>query len=96
MATGQSRTLDDQEKMIVKALIRDPAAQRQTKSVSSQACRRRLLRRKRKKLEEDGLLALLTARLDMQETGTSTFGARTSLRHQIPYRDHRQTNRGRD
>ena len=71
---GTSRTLDDQEKMIVKTLIRDPRlSDNQIGKLTGVPTP--TVRRKRKKLEEEGLLNYFCA-LDMQETGTSTFGAR--------------------
>jgi len=69
-----ARALDDQEKSIVKALIRDPRlSDNQIGKLTGVPTPS--VRRKRKRLEEDGLLAYYCA-LDMQETGTSTFGAR--------------------
>jgi DNA-binding Lrp family transcriptional regulator len=75
MDNGQSqRCLDDQEKMIVKALIRDPrVSDNQVGKLTGVPTP--TVRRKRKKLEEGGLLSYYAA-LDMQESGTSTFGAR--------------------
>jgi DNA-binding Lrp family transcriptional regulator len=71
---GATHTLDDQEKMIVKALIRDPRlSDNQIGKLTGVPTP--TVRRKRKKLESDGLLSYFCA-LDMQETGTSTFGAR--------------------
>lgn len=69
-----SRALDDQEVMIIKALIRDPRQSDHgiSKLTSVPAP---TVRRKRMKLEQEGLLSFFTA-LDMQETGTGTFGAR--------------------
>ena len=68
------RTLDDQEKMIVRELVRDPRLSDnqigKLTGVPSPS-----VRRKRKKLEEEGLLNYFAA-LDMQETGTGTFGSR--------------------
>lgn len=68
------RSLDEQEKMIVRALIRDP---RQSDNAIGQktGVPTPTVRRKRKKLEEEGLLSYFAA-LDMQETGTGAFGAR--------------------
>lgn len=72
---GQSqRCLDDQEKMIVKALIRDPRLS-DNHIGKLTGVPTPTVRRKRKKLEEEGLLSYFAA-LDMQETGTSTFSAR--------------------
>ena len=68
------RTLDDQEKMIVKALVRDPRlSDNQIGKLTGVPTPS--VRRKRKKLEEEGLLNYFAA-LDMQETGTGTFSAR--------------------
>ena len=68
------RILDDQEKLIVKALIRDPRlSDNQVGKLTGVPTPS--VRRKRKKLEEEGLLAYFAA-LDMQESGTGTFGAR--------------------
>ena len=68
------RTLDDQEKMIVKALVRDPRlSDNQIGKLTGVPTPS--VRRKRKKLEEEGLLNYFAA-LDMQETGTGTFGSR--------------------
>ena len=68
------RGLDDQEKLIVKTLIRDPRlSDNQIGKLTGVPTP--TVRRKRKKLEADGLLSYFCA-LDMQESGTSTFGAR--------------------
>ena len=68
------RILDDQEKLIVKALIRDPRlSDNQVGKLTGVPTPS--VRRKRKKLEEEGLLSYFAA-LDMQESGTGTFGAR--------------------
>jgi len=68
------RCLDDQEKMIVKTLIRDPrVSDNQIGKLTGVPTP--TVRRKRKKLEEQGLLSYYAA-LDMQESGTSAFGAR--------------------
>jgi len=65
---------DDQERAILKALIRDP---RQSDNYISKVTGvpTPTVRRKRKRLEDDGLLNYFAA-IDMQETGTGTFGAR--------------------
>jgi DNA-binding Lrp family transcriptional regulator len=68
------RRLDDQEKHIIKALIRDPRLS-DNQIGKFTGVPTPTVRRKRKKLEEEGLLRYFTA-LDMQETGTGTFGAR--------------------
>src|SRR5437667_12004489 len=68
------RILDDQEKLIVKALIRDPRlSDNQIGKLTGVPTP--TVRRKRKKLEADGLLSYFCA-LDMQESGTNTFGTR--------------------
>ena len=68
------RTLDDQERAILKALIRDP---RQSDNHISKitGVPTPTVRRKRKRLEDEGLLSYF-ATIDMQETGTGTFNAR--------------------
>jgi DNA-binding Lrp family transcriptional regulator len=68
------RTFDEQERAILKALIRDP---RQSDNYISKitGVPTPSVRRKRKRLEEDGLLSYFAA-IDMQETGTGTFSAR--------------------
>jgi len=65
---------DDQERAILKALIRDP---RQSDNYISKVTGvpTPTVRRKRKRLEDEGLLNYFAA-IDMQETGTATFGAR--------------------
>jgi DNA-binding Lrp family transcriptional regulator len=65
---------DDQERSILKALIRDP---RQSDNYISKVTGvpTPTVRRKRKRLEDEGLLNYFAA-IDMQETGTGTFGAR--------------------
>src|ERR1043166_7897791 len=69
-----ARVLDDQERLIVKTLIRDPRlSDNQVGKLT--AVPTPSVRRKRKKLEEEGLLSYFAA-LDMQESGTGTFGAR--------------------
>jgi DNA-binding Lrp family transcriptional regulator len=68
------RCLDDQEKMIVKTLIYDPRlSDNQIGKLTGVPTP--TVRRKRKKLEEEGLLSYYAA-LDMQESGTRTFSAR--------------------
>src|SRR2546422_137419 len=68
------RSLDEQEKMIVRALIRDPR-QSDYQIGKHTGVPAPTVRRKRKKLEQEGLLSYFAA-LDMQESGTGTFGAR--------------------
>jgi DNA-binding Lrp family transcriptional regulator len=71
---GQPRVLDDQERMIVRALIRDPRlSDNQVGKLTGVPTP--TVRRKRAKLEEEGLLHYYCA-LDMQETGTGVFSAR--------------------
>jgi DNA-binding Lrp family transcriptional regulator len=70
----QPRGLDDQERVIVRALIRDPRLS------DNQVGKRTgvptpTVRRKRMKLEQQGLLSYFCA-LDMQESGTGCFSAR--------------------
>ena len=67
-------TFDDQERAILKALIRDP---RQSDNYISKitGVPTPTARRKRKRLEEEGLINYFAA-IDMQETGAGTFGAR--------------------
>jgi DNA-binding Lrp family transcriptional regulator len=68
------RILDDQEKLIVRALVRDPRlSDNQVGKLTGVPTPS--VRRKRKKLEAEGLLSYFAA-LDMQESGTGTFGAR--------------------
>jgi DNA-binding Lrp family transcriptional regulator len=68
------RAFDEQERAILKALIRDP---RQSDNHISKitGVPTPSVRRKRKRLEEEGLLSYFAA-IDMQETGTGTFSAR--------------------
>jgi DNA-binding Lrp family transcriptional regulator len=68
------RGLDDQERTILKALIRDP---RQSDNHISKitGVPTPTVRRKRNRLESEGLLSYFAA-LDMQEAGTGTFSAR--------------------
>lgn len=68
------RNLDEQEKKIVRALIRDPR-QSDYQIGKHTGVPAPTVRRKRMKLEQEGLLSYYVA-LDMQETGTGTFGAR--------------------
>lgn len=65
---------DEQERAVLKALIRNP---RQSDNHISKVTGvpTPSVRRKRKRLEDDGLLNYFAA-IDMQETGTGTFGAR--------------------
>ena len=67
-------TFDDQERAVLKALIRNP---RQSDNHISKVTGvpTPSVRRKRRRLEEDGLLNYFAA-IDMQETGTGTFSAR--------------------
>lgn len=68
------RTLDQQEIAILKALVRDPRVS--DNQIGTQTgVPTPTVRRKRKKLEDEGLLNYFAA-LDSQETGTGTFGAR--------------------
>jgi len=68
------RTFDEQERAILKALIRNP--RRNDNYISRiTGVPTPTVRRKRKRLEDDGLLNYFAA-IDMQETGTGTFGAR--------------------
>jgi len=68
------RIFDDQERAILKALIRNP--RRNDNYISRiTGVPTPTVRRKRKRLEDDGLLNYFAA-IDMQETGTGTFGAR--------------------
>lgn len=70
----QPRVLDEQERMIVRALIRDPRlSDNQIGRLTGVPTPS--VRRKRLKLEESGLLRYFCA-LDQQESGTGTFGAR--------------------
>jgi DNA-binding Lrp family transcriptional regulator len=66
--------LDEQEKIIVKALIRDPR-ESDNKIAQRTGVPAPTVRRKRIKLEQEGLLSYYT-NLDLQESGTGTFGAR--------------------
>jgi DNA-binding Lrp family transcriptional regulator len=68
------RTFDDQERAILKALIRDP---RQSDNYISKitGVPTPTVRRKRKRLEDEGLINYFAA-IDMQETGAGTFGSR--------------------
>jgi len=68
------RTLDDQERAVVKALIRDPRQSdnhiSKTTGVPTPS-----VRRKRHRMEDEGLLSYFAA-IDLQDTGTGTFSAR--------------------
>ena len=68
------RTFDEQERALLKALIRNP---RQSDNHISKVTGvpTPSVRRKRMRLEDEGLLNYFAA-IDMQETGTGTFGAR--------------------
>jgi DNA-binding Lrp family transcriptional regulator len=68
------RVIDEQERAIIKALIRDP---RQSNNYISKVTGvpTPTVRRKRQRLEDEGLLSYF-ATIDMQGTGTGTFGAR--------------------
>lgn len=68
------RSLDEQEKMIVRALIRDPR-ESDNKISKLTGVPTPTVRRKRKRLEEEGLLSYFAA-LQMQDEGTGTFSAR--------------------
>ena len=68
------RTLDDQERAILKTLIRDPR-QSDNRISKVTGVPTPTVRRKRHRLEDEGLLSYFAA-IDMQETGTGTFGAR--------------------
>jgi len=71
---GHSRGLDEQERMIVRALVRDSRlSDNQIGKLTGVPTP--TVRRKRKRLEAAGLLNYYCA-LDMQETGTGYFGAR--------------------
>jgi DNA-binding Lrp family transcriptional regulator len=68
------RPLDDQERAVVKALIRNP---RQSDNHISKVTGvpTPSVRRKRHRLEDEGLLSYFAA-IDLQDTGTGTFSAR--------------------
>jgi DNA-binding Lrp family transcriptional regulator len=68
------RTFDDQERAILKVLIRNPR-QRDNQISKITGVPTPTVRRKRKRLEDEGLLSYFAA-IDMQETGTGAFGAR--------------------
>jgi DNA-binding Lrp family transcriptional regulator len=68
------RAIDEQEKKIIRALIRDPR-QSDYQIGKHAGVPAPTVRRKRMKLEQEGLLSYFTA-IDSQETGTGTFGAR--------------------
>jgi len=68
------RNLDDQERSILKALIRDPR-QSDNHICKTTGVPTPTVRRKRHRLEDEGLLSYF-ATIDMQETGTGTFNAR--------------------
>ncbi|HTS18081.1 MAG TPA: winged helix-turn-helix transcriptional regulator [Verrucomicrobiae bacterium] len=68
------RTFDEQERAILKALIRNPR-QSDNHISTITGVPTPSVRRKRKRLEDEGLLNYFAA-IDMQETGTGTFGAR--------------------
>ncbi|MEI6084912.1 MAG: Lrp/AsnC family transcriptional regulator [Verrucomicrobiota bacterium] len=69
-----ARVLDDQERMIIRALIRDSRlSDNQVGKLTGVPTP--TVRRKRKKLEDEGLLNYFCA-LDMQESGTGNFSAR--------------------
>ena len=65
---------DEQERAVLKALIRNPR-QSDTHISKVTGVPTPSVRRKRKRLEDDGLLNYFAA-IDMQETGTGTFSAR--------------------
>lgn len=68
------RSLDEQEIAILKALIRDPRiSDNQIGKLTGVPTPS--VRRKRKKLETESLVSYFAA-LDLQETGTGTYGAR--------------------
>lgn len=70
----EKRLLDEQERLIVRALIRDPRlSDNQIGKLTGVPTP--TVRRKRKKLEDEGLLSYYCA-LDMQERGTGHFSAR--------------------
>ena len=72
--SDRPRGLDEQERMIVRALIRDSRlSDNQIGKLTGVPTP--TVRRKRKRLEAAGLLSYFCA-LDMQETGTGNFGAR--------------------
>ncbi|HUJ72010.1 MAG TPA: Lrp/AsnC family transcriptional regulator [Verrucomicrobiae bacterium] len=68
------RILDDQERAVLKALIRDPR-QSDNRISKTTGVPTPTVRRKRHRLENEGLLSYF-ATIDMQETGTGTFNAR--------------------
>jgi len=91
VANNRPHGLDEQEHMIVRALIRD--SRLSDNQIGKQTgVPTPTVRRKRKRLEEAGLLSYFCA-LDMQETGTGKL-VPASLRHQVPHRHHTQTDRG--
>ena len=69
-----SRPLDDQEKLIIRALIRDPRASDNSIGATT-GVNVRTVSRKRQRLEEDGILAYFT-HLDLSASGTGQFPVR--------------------
>lgn len=71
---GGMRSLDKQERLIVRALIKDPRmSDNQIGKITKVPIK--TVNRKRKKLEEEGLLSYYTA-IEMGPRGTGIFGAR--------------------
>ena len=78
------RTFDDQERAILKALIRDP---RQSDNYISKITKvpTPTVRRKRKRFEEEGLINYFAA-IDMQETGAGPLHSRRAPLYIIKFR----------
>ena len=69
-----TRPLDDQEKLIIRALIRDPRDSDNAIGLTT-GVNVRTVSRKRQRLEEDGILAYFT-HVDLSATGTGQFPVR--------------------
>ena len=69
-----SRPLDDQEKLIIRALIRDPRASDNSIGATT-GVNVRTVSRKRQRLEEDGILSYYT-HVDLSGTGTGEYPVR--------------------
>ena len=69
-----TRPLDDQEKLIIRALVRDPRDSDNAIGLTT-GVNVRTVSRKRQRLEEDGILAYFT-HVDLSATGTGQFPVR--------------------
>ena len=76
------RELDDQERLIIRQLIRDPR-ESDNGIGESTGVNVRTVGRKRQRLEQDGILSYHT-QVNLTESGTGPIHGAARLHHQVP------------